>query len=273
MDNNHDFSFGDDSVANAYDNGLVPILFEPWAARLVEEYGPWKGRRVLDLATGTGIVARLLASKVGSSGKVVATDINAEMLAVAKRRCNGVTPAIDFVESPAHPLEIASKSIDVVVCQQGFQFFPDKLEAAQEAHRVLDDGGRVIATTWCPVSECQFFGSIVDVLEGLGESGISDHMRIPFDFMPDKDLADHFESAGFANVRVRREERDLLIDGGVKQAVEVAYSTPIAPKLREMPEQKQSEFREALAERLSGLRDGGTTMGRMASNVLSAEKS
>ncbi len=64
-----EFNFADNSVASAYDNVLVPVLFKPWAARLVKEFGPWDGQRVLDLATGTGIVAQQLAGQVGSSGK------------------------------------------------------------------------------------------------------------------------------------------------------------------------------------------------------------
>ena len=90
MSTKQDFSFGDDSVASAYDNVLVSILFKPWAERLVEEHQPWDGRQVVDLATGTGIVAQLLASKVGTSGKVFGTDINAEMLSLAKKRCTGL---------------------------------------------------------------------------------------------------------------------------------------------------------------------------------------
>ena len=89
MSETQEFSFGGDSVASAYDNALVPILFEPWAARLVEEHRPWEGQRVLDLATGTGIVAQLLAEEVGPGGKVLVTDINGEMLALARKRCAG----------------------------------------------------------------------------------------------------------------------------------------------------------------------------------------
>lgn len=69
MTKSDQFSFSGDSVASAYNNVLVPVLFKPWAISLIEEQGPWEGRRVLDLATGTGIVAQLLAQRVGSEGK------------------------------------------------------------------------------------------------------------------------------------------------------------------------------------------------------------
>jgi ubiquinone/menaquinone biosynthesis C-methylase UbiE len=272
MSETKEFSFGDDSVASAYDNVLVRILFEPWAERFVEGHQPWDGRRVLDLATGTGIVAQLIASKVGSGGKVFATDINPEMLSLAKKRCAGLIPEEMFIECPAHPLEISSNSIDIVVCQQGFQFFPDKDAAAKEIYRVLFSGGKFIASTWKPVSECQFFGKLCEALEMIGEMEMSDMMRIPFDFMPEKELIDHFESAGFKNVQVREQKLDLLLDGVVKDGVEVAYSTPIAPKLRALPDNKQEQFRNTLKELLSKLSDNAKTMGCMVSNILSGEK-
>ena len=272
MSDTKEFSFGDDSVASAYDNGLVPVLFEPWAVRLVEEYQPWEGRRVLDLATGTGIVAQMLTGQVGPSGKVIGTDINGEMLALAGKRCADLSSAVEFIECPAHPLEIPGDSIDFVVCQQGFQFFPDKSAAAQEIYRVLCDGGKVVATTWRPVVECQFFATIRNALDAIEEQEISDMMRVPFDLMPDSELTDHFESAGFANVRLERQEQDLVMSGGVTQAIEVAYATPIGPTLRALSDEQQAQFRKTLTELLHELSDDGITMGRMVSNVLSAEK-
>ena len=272
MKDTQEFSFGDDSVANAYDNVLVPVLFEPWAERLVDEHQPWEGRRVLDLATGTGIVAKRLAEQVGPGGKVFATDITGEMLELAVKRCAGLTPAVEFVECPAHPLDIASNSMDFVVCQQGLQFFPDKCAAVQEIYRVLCDGGQTVATTWCPVMECQFFGTICNALSAIGEPEIADMMRVPFDFMPASELSNHFESAGFVKVQHRRQEQDLVMGGGVPFAIQVAYATPIGPKLQELPDDRQVEFREVFTERLGELSADGVTMGRMVSNVLSAEK-
>ncbi|UCH65634.1 MAG: methyltransferase domain-containing protein [Ignavibacterium sp.] len=266
------FNFGDDSVATAYDNVLVKILFEPWANRLIEENEPWEGKRVLDLATGTGIVAQLLADKVGSDGKIVGTDINPEMLSLARKRCAGLIPEEMFIECPAHPLEIESNSIDFVVCQQGFQFFPNKKAAAQEIFRVLCDGGKIFATTWKPVSECQLFGKICEALETIGELEMSEMMRVPFDFMPGSELLAHFETAGFVNLQLSQQEQDLILDGVVKDRIEVAYSTPIAPKLRALSEEKQARFRNNFKELLNELSDDGLTMGRMVSNVLSAEK-
>ena len=266
------FSFGDNSVASAYDNILVPVLFEPWAARLIKDYGPWEGREVLDLATGSGIFAQLAAEQVGPGGTVLGIDISGEMLALAKARCADLSSVVKFIESPAHPLAIPGKSIDFAVCQQGFQFFPDKDTAAGEIYRVLRLGGQVVITTWRPVTECEFFGAICSALNMIGEPEISDMMRRPFDFMPDSQLTGHFESAGFMNVQLSHQEQDLVLDSGVTQAIEVAYATPIRPKLLGLSDEKQVEFQKAVTKILNELSNDGITMGRMVSSVLSGEK-
>jgi SAM-dependent methyltransferase len=267
-----EFSFGDSSVAHGYDSRLVPILFVPWADRLVEENQPWEGKRVLDLATGTGVVAQRLSPQVGPKGQVIAIDINAEMLELAKNRCAGLMPAVNYIECSAHHLDVASDSVNVVVCQQGFQFFPDRRAAAQEIFRVLCDGGQAVITTWCPVVECQFFGAICEALILIGEPEVSDKMGVPFNLMPESELVAHFESGGFINVRVERQELDLVLDGGIGHAIEAAYSTPIGPKLKELTDERQDEFRKTFTDLLTKLSTDGTTMGRMVSNVLSAEK-
>jgi ubiquinone/menaquinone biosynthesis C-methylase UbiE len=272
MSESREFKFDHHSVASGYDSVLVPVLFAPWAVRIVDEHGPWEGRRVLDLATGTGVVAQLLAGRVGPGGEVVGTDINGKMLALARKRCGGLTPAVRFVESPAHPLEVASDSSDFVICQQGFQFFPDRRAAAREIYRVLCDGGKVVATTWRPVSECDFFGAICHALNLIGEPETSDMMRVPFDHMPESELNSGFEAAGFTSIQLRRQRQDLVIDGGVAHAIKVAYSTPIGPKLRALPAERQAQFRAALTRLLHELSDDGATMGQMVSSELSAEK-
>lgn len=117
MNTSNDFSFGDNSVAAAYANVLVPMLFEPWAQILVETNQSWEGSDVLDLATGTGIVAQLLAKKVGHSGSVVGMDINQEMLDAAAMR-SASHKNIAFALCPAEKIDSPDDSFDHVVCQQ-----------------------------------------------------------------------------------------------------------------------------------------------------------
>jgi hypothetical protein len=111
-----------------------------------------------------------------------------------------------------------------------------------------------------------------NALSVIEESEIADMMRVPFDFMPESELALHFGSVGFVAVEVERQEQDLVFRGGLQHAITAAYSIPISPKLRALPEEKQVLFRKKMAELLNELSDDGLTMGRMVSNVLSAKK-
>jgi len=272
MEKSNNFNFGDDSVAGAYDDVLVPVLFEPWAKALIEAHGPWDGRRVLDLATGTGIVSRLLARQVGQSGSVLGTDLNAEMLTVAAASINNESPNVDFVECPAENLECTDNSFDYVVCQQGFQFFSDKIASTKEIRRVLRDNGTAVVSVWRPITECHFFNTICETLESIGEAEIAGMMRAPFDFLPQRELEAAFEAAQFSSVDVHREELDLIMNGGVEHATRAAYSTPIGPKLRSLSQDIQTRFVDVLAKNVQELTADGVTMGQMASDVLVATK-
>ena len=119
------FQFTDDAVPRAYEEVLVPRLFELWALLLLDECNLRPSTIVLDVATGPGTVARLAAKRIGPSGRVVATDISRPMLDVAKSKPSSPNSApITYVESPAAPLAVESAAFDCVVCQQGLQFFP-----------------------------------------------------------------------------------------------------------------------------------------------------
>lgn len=266
-----EFSFGDSSVAVAYADVLVPILFEPWARALVETDLAWQGSRVLDLATGTGIVAQRLAARVGAAGSVVGMDMNQEMLDAAMARA-GSQPNLSFALCSAEAIDAPDDSFDFVVCQQGFQFFSDKHRSAEQIRRVLRENGTAIVSVWRPVAECDFFGAICRSLEAIGEHEISAAMRVPFDFLPTDELVAPFESAGFSAVTVRREQRALNITGGVEHAVQAAYSTPIGPSLRALAPASQARFTELLGSEVVRFDGDEQTMGQMAADVLVATK-
>lgn len=129
--------------AEHYERELVPVLFEPWARELVDLADPQPGEQVLDLACGTGLVARLAASPVSASGAVTGLDANRDMLAVARRVAATVRPAIDWRLATATDTGLPDAAFDVGFCEQGLQFFDDRQAALRELHRVVRPGGRV----------------------------------------------------------------------------------------------------------------------------------
>jgi ubiquinone/menaquinone biosynthesis C-methylase UbiE len=267
-----EFSFGDDSIAKSYDKILVPALFEPWAFHLIENNKPWVGKVVLDLACGTGVVTKELARNVGSNGRITALDINSQMLDIAYSKCKEWGNQIDFIEGSCESLAIADSSVDIVVCQQGLQFFPNKQTAVLEIYRVLRPGGRVIISTWCPVSECEIFGAICETLEALNENELSQMMRVPFDFMTEIELEEPFNIAGFSNIEVSKLELNMNLNGEIDSALMIAYATPIAPKLKELSIEKREEFNRLFTAKMRLISQDEKNCGKMVSNILKANK-
>ncbi len=136
------------SAAEMYECCVVPYLMSPWAPGLVALADIQPGEHVLDVACGTGVVARLAAPAVGPNGKVTGLDLNPGMLAVARALPPPPGAAITWVECSALAMQLADATYDVVLCQQGLQFFPDRSAALREIHRVLRPGGRLVLSVW-----------------------------------------------------------------------------------------------------------------------------
>lgn len=267
-----EFNFGNDSVARAYDTVLVPSIFEPWANRLIEENQPWFCGSVLDLACGTGVVTNKLAQNIHLGGKIFALDINRQMLELAKVNCSEFSDYIEYIEGSAGQMDITDHSIDRIVCQQGFQFFPDKKAAVREIYRVLKPYGDAIISTWCSVKECQIFGVICETLESINEDEISLMMRIPFDFMTQDELLEPFRDMGFSKLKISKHEQNLCLKGGISNAIAMAYATPIGPSLRSLSHEKQEEFGTTLMNKLNVLIQSDGSVGHMVTNILKANK-
>jgi ubiquinone/menaquinone biosynthesis C-methylase UbiE len=131
-----------------YERYNVPSTFRPLAQLFLEHVGLRTGERVLDVACGTGIVARLAAPQVGPSGQVVGVDLNPGMLEVARVQSSRAGVPVEWRQGDTMALPFAPATFDVVLCQQGLQFFPDKVVALREMHRVLVSDGRLGLNVW-----------------------------------------------------------------------------------------------------------------------------
>lgn len=136
------------NAAELYEEILIPTVFRPWATDLLELADVQPGERVLDVACGTGIVARLAAGQVGATGEVTGLDLNAGMLQVARSLPVLPGASVTWVEGSAQAMPLPDASFDVVLCQQGFQFFPDRAAGLEEFKRVLVPSGRILLSIW-----------------------------------------------------------------------------------------------------------------------------
>lgn len=136
------------TAAELYQELLVPTVFKPWGTDLVELADLRQGERVLDVACGTGVVARLAAQQVGATAEITGLDLNAGMLRVARSLPSLPGAPVTWVEGSALTMPLPDASFDVMLCQQGVQFFPDQRAGLQEFKRVLVPGGRVLFSVW-----------------------------------------------------------------------------------------------------------------------------
>jgi ubiquinone/menaquinone biosynthesis C-methylase UbiE len=135
-------------AAQNYEKNVVTYTTAPFAAILLEYAKPQPGEQVLDVACGTGIVARQTASRVGGSGTIVGVDLNPAMLAVARSLPAPEGASIDWREGSALALPLPDETFDLVLCQAGLQFLPDRHKALREMFRVLRTGGRAAISVW-----------------------------------------------------------------------------------------------------------------------------
>ena len=136
------------SAPESYERYQVPSVFAPLATLLLDQAALETGQHVLDVACGTGIVARLAAPQVGSSGEVVGIDLNLGMLKVARQCAETAGVSIKWRQGDAMDLPFTNDRFDLVLCQQGLQFFPNQVAALREMHRVLVPGGQLALCVW-----------------------------------------------------------------------------------------------------------------------------
>ena len=157
------------SIPKFYEEYLVPLIFEPYAgdlaSRLASRQSTRKLSRVLEIAAGTGVVTRHLASKLPADVSIVATDLNQPMLDTAAAM--GTSRPVEWRPADAMKLPFEGGEFDAVVCQFGVMFFPDKAKAFSEARRVLRPGGVLLFNVWDRIEENEFADAVTTALESL----------------------------------------------------------------------------------------------------------
>ena len=159
--------------AESCENDIVPALFTPWSALLIQSANVQLGEHVVDVACGTGIVARQIAPCVGPQGMVIGLDLNPNMLRVACAAAEREGLTIEWRASPAEQLPYPDGSFDLILCQFGLMFFTDRNKALMEMHRVLRAGGRAVVSVWQGLDRHPFYQTLTAVSRRhLGKSSV-----------------------------------------------------------------------------------------------------
>ena len=203
-----------------YEQYFVPAMFRNWAEILIRRAALKTGDRVLDVACGTGIVARLAAEAVGGDGKVDALDFNPAMLSVAQSTATSPGAKIIWREGSAMALPYPDHSFDAVLCQHGLQFFPDKVEALREMRLVVATTGRVLVIVLQALSKHPVFEALMTSVAHRLSLPI-EAVTLPFSMSDEGKLRTMATHAGFRTV-------DVLAESAVMTFPDAAQFVPLA---------------------------------------------
>ena len=191
------------TAAQIYQERLVPAIFGPWAPRVVQLADIRPGDRVLDVACGTGVVARLAAQQAGPTGRVAGVDPNPGMLEVAASLPASGAP-LTWEQGSAEELPYPDGSFDVICCQLGLQFFADRPAGLGQMARVLTSGGRLALMVWRPIEHSPGFAALAEALDRHVGAAAGALMRAPFALGDEAQLRDLVEAAGFVQTRIQQ---------------------------------------------------------------------
>ena len=201
------WEFTGGGVAAAYERYIMAPFGNAWAQALAQLAAPEDGDRVLDLACGTGAVARYTAPLVGAAGRVVGVDINVAMIDVARAIAAPEGAAIEWRQADAMALPFPDASFDLVCCQQGLQFFTDRPAALGEMFRVLVPGGRLAIAVWRGLAHQPFYNAVAEALDRHVGPEPAERLRAAFALADAAELRSLVGDAGFRNVHIRIRSR------------------------------------------------------------------
>jgi ubiquinone/menaquinone biosynthesis C-methylase UbiE len=201
--NEHDRGQVAANAAEIYEQFFVPALFAEWPPRVLEAAGVQQGDRVLDVACGTGILARKAAELVGTdtahpNGSVIGIDINEGMLAVARQKA----PDLTWKVGPAESLPFETDSFDRVVSQFGLMFFEDQTQAIAEMGRVVRPGGAIAVAVWDTLAATPGYAVVAEILNELFGPEVAKSIQAPYSLGETEKLAALFAEAGMNNAAI-----------------------------------------------------------------------
>lgn len=264
---------GSDALKQDYDGILVPRVFLPWTELLLDQLSLEPGQTVVDVACGPGTVARAAAGRVGPGGHVTGIDISPAMLEIARGKPPVEDGApIEYLEGPADKLDVPDDHADVLTCQHGFQFFPDRAAVLAEMRRVLRPGGRLGLAVWRDLDENPPFAAVAAGLaETIGADVATTYSSGPWGFADPDELAAVLTDAGFDDVTVTRHELPLEFEGGPAQLVDTLSIAPVAPTIAALDGPGYQQLLEAVANAAAPITDGdGAVRSTAAANIATA---
>jgi ubiquinone/menaquinone biosynthesis C-methylase UbiE len=259
------------SIPKLYEAYLVPLIFEPYAADLVNRVAARPLARVLEIAAGTGVVTRKLASALPESVSLVATDLNQAMLDLA---CELGTPrTVGWRQADAMQLPFDDGMFDAVVCQFGVMFFPDKSKAFAQARRVLRPGGVFMFNVWDRIEENEFADTVTKALEPLFPADPPRFLaRTPHGYHDLATIERDLQHAGFlASPRINTVAHRSQAASPRGPAIAYCQGTPLRNEIEARDKSRLGEATDIAAQAIAQRFGPGPVDGKIQAHIVTIE--
>jgi len=190
------------SIPENYDRHMVPLIFEPYAIDIARRAASLSPSAILEIAAGSGVVTRTLAPRLSGGASYMATDLNQPMVDYAASRQPPDT-RIKWRQADAQALPFANAAFDLVCCQFGAMFFPDRISGYREARRVLQPGGHFLFNVWDRIEENVFADDVTNALARIFPDDPPRFLaRTPHGYYDTALIRSELEEAGFSGVNI-----------------------------------------------------------------------
>ncbi|HEY2345840.1 MAG TPA: methyltransferase domain-containing protein [Xanthomonadaceae bacterium] len=238
------------SVPKLYESLLVPLIFEPYAADLIERIGSRQAVRLLEVAAGTGVVTRALADALDPAASIVATDLNPAMLAEAA--AVGTSRPVEWRQADAMALPFGDGEFDMVVCQFGAMFFPDKAKAFAEARRVLEPGGLFVFSVWDRIAENEFADVVTTALASVFPDDPPRFLaRTPHGYHDVPTIERDLAAAGFGKPRIATVTARSRAESARIPAIAYCHGTPLRNEIEARDASRLGDATDVAAEAIA----------------------
>jgi ubiquinone/menaquinone biosynthesis C-methylase UbiE len=257
------------SIPELYARHLVPLLFEPYAQDLAERLSDLTSGVVVEVAAGTGVVTRALAQALPPSVRIIATDLNEDMLRVASGHAAGAR--VTWQQADAQQLPFQDASADALVCQFGIMFVPDKLAAYREARRVLRPAGRYVFNVWDSLARNEVTELLSRTVAELFPQDPPRFIeRTPFGYFDAVAIRQALEGAGFNDIAIESVEKVTRALSSEQVAVGMCQGTPLRGEIESRAAGRLDEVTATVIQALDARFGGGTFDNRMTALVVTA---
>jgi ubiquinone/menaquinone biosynthesis C-methylase UbiE len=257
------------SIPDIYDDHLVPLIFEVYAADLASRVAALRPAQVLETAAGSGVVARALAPRLAGDARYVVTDLNPPMLERARRR---QAPGLGIEWQPADALALpfGAGGFDIVLCQFGVMFFPDRRAGFAEARRVLRPGGTFVFSTWDRIEDNEFADEVVTAAGALFPEDPPRFLaRTPHGYHDRDQIAADLRAAGFRDIEIETVAEVSRAATPFSPALAYCQGTPMRNEL----EARRADLERVTASAADGIAarfGAGPVEGRIQAHVVTA---